>query len=250
MYKKMIPLQLLIVLCCAIAGKTQTIPGENPAPVLALIEEHPLSVEMKNYSPTLTLYNDGTLIYKKDVKKKEYQFKKLSPKEMNELLPGESFKKLQPRYKASDMGDQLIHVIIFWHKNERQYVNVYGDLREKDEDRKRAPDEFMKTYDKLVNACRADGEVWLPEYIEISIRSFDYSKGKTIQWPAGWPDINHPMTRQMPDGSYKIFLERRHYDEFIKMKNEMDDEQALLINNRKYWMTYRLPFPDEKHWMQ
>lgn len=222
--------------------------SENMKPIIVLIERNPWLMVIGSDSPIFALYNNGYLIYFE--KGKGYLSAKLNKNQIKEFIPNKSFKNLKPYYSLSDWTDQPTNSIFYWENNKKYSVSVYGDLRQKKEDRKKTPKEFLNVYDKLIRKISYKSNKWLPKYIEVIIWPFDYSKDIPVKWPYKWPNIKDLMTKKRGKNSYSIYLESKYFNDLIKFLKNMKQTQAVLINSKKWAISYRYPFPKEEMWMK
>ena len=250
--KKIIFLIIIISIISIISCKTEkdsiNVISDDLKPIIVLIERDPWLMVIGSDSPTFALYSDGTLIYFN--KGKGYFSIKLNKNKLQEYIPDESFKKLDNSYFSASSTDQPINIILYFENDDIFSVSVYGDLRSKDDARKLTPDTFLNVYDKLIETKNIKGTIWIPDYIEVMIWPYEYSPEEPMKWPSNWPDINNIMTRKRGNDSYSIYLDSKYYNDFVKLLRSMKEKQAILINNKKWAVSYRFPFPCEDIWMR
>lgn len=71
---------------------------------------------------------------------------------------------------------------------------------------------------------------------------YDYAPKKR-PWIKDFPDLNSPTTINGDSNFYRVYIDRKHFDEFKKYYKSMGEKEAVEINGRKMAMSYRLPFP-------
>lgn len=215
-------------------------------PLIALIEKNPWLMVIGSDSPRFVLYDNGLLIYF-DVEHKEYQSVTLSERELKQFLdslPSRDFFGLNDYYSVVHATDQPTNVLIISQSDILgKKVSVYGNLRDED-DRSKTPKSFLKIYDKITTYKNKSAKKWLPEKIEVMIWPDEYAKG-SLKWPNAWPDISDPRTKVRRKGEYSLFLDSSLLQDLKAFLQRRKGNQAVLINGKKYSVSYRYPFPGE-----
>lgn len=209
-------------------------------PLAILVEQNPWLEVIGSDSPSFVLYEDGFLIYRKY--KAELVAVQLTEEELKNLLNrlsiGQDFYNLNDYYdsdvKITDQPTTTIYVTI---GDKKKRVSVYG-RGEKD------PTPFWDLYDKLVSYDNQRARPWLPEKIEVMVWPFEYSQLEPLPWPENWPDIQSPETKKRSDDQYSIYLDVKYFEDLKKLP--LKNGQAVLINGKKWAISYRLPFPHEE----
>jgi hypothetical protein len=199
-------------------------------------------------SPTFLLYENGTVIYLRD---SAYVSTKLSPTEVESFVGGlgrDNLVRLKDSYTISEWTDQPTSVLsVRTDDTNYKKISIYGDLRSLRADSAEAiplPDELTRALRRVLKYNNANSSPWMPEYIEVMIWPFDYAKGKVADWPAKWPGIADKKTIKHKN-TYSIFIPESQYDELKKFMAQLKETQAVRIDNKKWAVSTRFPFPHE-----
>jgi hypothetical protein len=238
---------LVTPLCCAALGFAQTHnKPTKPKPLVVLYERNPWLMVVGADSPTFALYESGLVIFLRE--SREYGSVVLDEKERSDFLDSlgldKSFYDLKENYFATRFTDQPTSVLTVWAGGSAKKVTVYGNLRTDPEARSNAPGTFLRIFDALVSYDMARAIPWIPGEIEVMVWPFEHSRGEPLAWPNEWPDLKQPTTRKR--GSlYSIHLDSRHFDELKKLLKSRGETQAMLIDGKKWAVSFRFPFPHE-----
>jgi hypothetical protein len=69
---------------------------------------------------------------------------------------------------------------------------------------------------------------------------------KSIPWPEKWNDIKSASTIKHSDYFYSIYLDKQYLADYIRFAEGRKKGQAVEINGEKYYVSYRIPFPNIK----
>lgn len=240
----------ILFVSAILAGAAFGQQGVPDKPLVTYYERNPWLMVIGSESPIFALYDSGIVIYdtKGDNPIKRYQSTRLTDESLKKLLIefnltsrlSEFDRKL---FKASEASDQPKNEIFYWVNGELHGMGIYGSLRDK-EIRKNIPVTVLEAYDAIVQFRSPDSKPWLPPVIEVMIRPFEHSREKPKVWPTDWPGLNHPMTKKRGN-SFSLYSESKNFKEFLELKRNLDIRQAVLIDNRKWSVNYRIPFPGE-----
>jgi hypothetical protein len=247
---------------------------QAPRPLLTLVEYNPWLMVIGSDSPTFALYDDGTVIFRKRVGEKEWmlQSTKLDPGELEAFTGSVPLKELSelPKsdYAASSATDQPTTALYTWRDGKRNTVSVYGNVRAgierarreaakkhpseddmldfRDED---VPRPFLQAIERLVQFDHARARRWLPREIEVMISPYEYAPDESLPWPKGWPGLQDPKTRRRSSTDYSLYLASTELDALRKFLWSRREKQAVLIDGKKWSVSYRMPFPCESAWM-
>jgi len=224
--------------------------GKTPQPLVMLYVRDPERMVIGSDSPVFALYDNGLVIYASGEKRPEEAFlaKLLSPPELRELLatidPERRLTGLDGKtIEASMATDQPTNRLCYWVNGKLRAVSVYGRLRERSPGREGVPKPFLEIYDALVGFSARGAKPWLPPLIEVLIWPFDNSQLTPEPWPKEWPGLDDPATKKRGDRGYSLFLESRHFSDFLNLGRNMSSGQAVLIGDKKWAVSYRIPFP-------
>lgn len=224
---------------------------EKPKPIIILTKPNPWLDVIGSDSPSFVLYDSGQVIFLKAGidKQAKYFSLTLTPEEKEEFLaclPLSDFLKLKDHYTNFPEGtlvDDAPQAFIYVsHNGIAKRVTVEGGL---DADDKNLPEALMKIYSKIGNFNDSRARPWAPEKYEVMIWPFENSELKPIKWPEGWPDLNSPDTKKRRDEQYSIYLKPAKFAELDEIMKKAESGQAVLINGKKWAVSYRIPFPHE-----
>jgi hypothetical protein len=200
-------------------------------------------------SPSFALYDNGLVIYASGRKKPEEAFlaKLLSPPELREILRTLDLESrlggVDERIGASMKTDQPTNRLCYWVDGKLRAVSVYGSLHASNPERERVPKPFLEVFDFLTQFRANGASPWLPPQIEVLIWPFDYSREIPRPWPKEWPGLDDPATKKRGNDSYSLFLDSRHFSAFLDLLRSMKSNQSVLIGDKKWAISYRIPFP-------
>jgi hypothetical protein len=89
---------------------------------------------------------------------------------------------------------------------------------------------------------------WLPDSIEVLLRNYSRSSSKGIDWPAEWPGLSDKTTVKRGDDLRSIYIDKKDFTKlkkYIQKVNE-DGGNTVILNKKKWSISYRLPFPGIK----
>jgi len=166
---------------------------------------------------------------------------------------GGAFAALEESYDASRMLDQPVYLIRSWQDGKVKTVRVFGDIEDNEEDRANTPPGFLKLFDQMIAYTPPAAAPWEPELLEVNIFPYTDAEGEAVAWPPGWPDLKDALTKDESamygHESYDLYIPGAHREELEKLVAGLDDKQAVLINDRKWYVSpYRYCLPGEDLW--
>ena len=227
----------------------QTFNEKYGQPIVVLIETDPWLMVIGSDVPTFALYENGQIIYKKVIDKKWKYFEVKNDRETTQKIIKtlgitDSLMKQQEYIEASTWTDQPTNIMLLNFDTVKQ-ISVYGRLRDfKNEARQKTPNDFLTVYDNIVKFESNTAKEWLPDTLEVMATKYSYSPEKPLQWGKDWNDINSKTTVKRSEDLYSIYLDKKYFEDFIKLLKSLKEKQAVEINGEKYSLTYRLPFPN------
>ncbi len=227
----------------------QTFNEKYGQPIVVLIETDPWLMVIGSDVPTFSLYENGQIIYKKVIDKRWKYFEVKNDRETTQKIIkslgiSDSLMKQQDHIEASSWTDQPTNIMILSFDTVRQ-ISVYGRIRDpKNEARHKTPKDFLSVYDNIIKFESDSAEEWLPDSFEIMATKYSYSPEKPLKWNKEWNNINSKTTVKRGEDLYSIYLDKKYFEEFIKLLKSLKEKQAVEINGEKYSLTYRLPFPN------
>jgi hypothetical protein len=227
----------------------QTFNDKYGQPIIVLIETDPWLMVIGSDVPTFALYENGQIIYKKVVNKKLKYYEVSNDRETTQKIIKsfgitDSLMEQQDYIEASSSTDQTTNIMLLNFDTLTQ-KSVYGRIRENNnEARQKTPEHFLAVYDKIVHFEPKNAKEWLPDTFEIMATKYSHSPETALKWNNHWNDIKSSSTIQRSDDLYSIYLDKKHFADFIKLLKTLKEKQAVEINGEKYSLTYRLPFPN------
>ena len=238
--------------------------SQDAVPLFAYTFISPWSAVYGSDSPEFVLYEDGRTIYTKCLQKNDcvYRFVKLSPMEIAkivEALNTTAFYSFEDRYApdtskgtTSDLNTRLLVL----RKADGTYkrVSTYGALFEGGDPTHAAvgvPDalrklvEFVEAYDNpksLGNSFKT---------AEVIIQTYFGDSRKSLKWPKKLPDLNGAKSiKHSKGGAYSIFVPASQYQTVRRlMYKQFKSNLPIIINDRKWKASERIPFPSEIIWL-
>jgi hypothetical protein len=218
-------------------------------PLVVLIETDPWLMVIGSDVPRFALYENGQIIYRKLIDKRYKYFEVKNDKAKTQSIIKtfgitDGLMK-QPDYiTASNGTDQPTNILLLVFDTIRQ-IKVYGNLAyPKSDARTKTPKDFLSVYDNIVQFDDNAASEWLPDTIEVMATKYSYSPEKPLKWNSEWGDINSATTVKRNEDLYSIYIDKKYFDEFIKLLRSLSQKQGVEINGEKYSLTYRLPFPN------
>lgn len=212
---------------------------------------------LNGLNPTFVLYNDGLVIFKKGKDSLELFSAELTPAEMHTWLEGldvAAFLKLEDSYYTNNFFDQPTSVI-YWQDHTIKRVMVSGPIRDSEADRNKAPQAFLKIFNRVITFHHDNARMWEPEKVQLHVIPYTDSEGEPVAWPKGWPDLNDKTTKDTSHAygtgkSYSIHLSGDQRDELEQMLSGLKNKQAVLMNERSWYVSpHRYCLPGEELWI-
>jgi len=195
--------------------------------------------------PEFALYHDGTVIFKKEVNDYENILLKAKLSQaamdslMNELQVFPEFTTLSKYYQLTETTCRDIYIITAWDKLKQYQVKIYGHPKID-----RAPALFANIFEFMLNYDNVNAREWQPKKIEVLLSEFKKTKRKKDDWPDYFPDLNDNFSINRGNGEYSVYVSREYLNKLEKLKKK----RIIRIDNRKYWIKLRFPFPNESLW--
>jgi hypothetical protein len=248
--KEMKKLALILMICIipSYGFTQQQWDNEYGEPLVILTEIDPWLMVIGSDVPTIAIYESGKVVYRRIEKDQmEYYSVKLDSEQTQQLIFDleitEEFIDLPEYIQASDWFDLPTNELIL-NFDTVIVKQVYGSLRDENEDRKRTPTEFLAVYDNLIKYKSENEERWLPDYIEILLTDYSHSPEEPIKWPKEWPDLNDETTILRSEFLYSVYIPKSEFQKFIDLISKLEEKQAVELNGKKFSISYRLPFPN------
>ena len=239
-------LLLLVIGSASWAQKLDPVYGQ---PIIVLLETDPWLMVIGSDTPSFALYENGQIIFqRRSGQRVEYvqvQHDRAQTQAFIKTLGiTDSLMLGRDAFVASNATDQPTNILLLNFEKTKQ-VQVYGSLRNpKSEDRAQTPPAFLTVYDRLIRYDDPAATAWLPDSVEVLATAYSHSPEKPVKWNAGWHDLQSPSTVKRSEDLYSIFLPKSQFEDFLKMRRQLKEKQAVEINGAKYSLSYRLPFPN------
>ncbi len=202
-------------------------------------------------SPVFALYDNGNAIFhpKKSKTGQLYDSVTLSSTEQKELLHLLSgLAQVKDSYRLCESTDQPTSHLFLKIPPLEKSIQIYGNLESTKkaviDAKMRLPSNVVTAFERLSNFQHDRSSPWLPKFIEVMVWPFEYSKDTPVAWPSNWPDMNESHTKKRGD-SYSIFLPSADLNKLQDLLKQRKPTTAVLINGKKWAVSYRFPFPDE-----
>jgi len=251
-------LSLLLSLPGADAAPFQ--PFDGPRPLAVLIETSPWRMVLCADPPKFVLYEDGQVIYRKDVPDAptRYLWKRLTPQELQRLkatLAGFGpFRHVDKLLELADISDQPETKLYLNFDQTRLATTVYGMnvFKRSPEDGRSAvalPLSVRRLYVYLAALELPGATPWTPAYVEAMAWDYSYATQASIAWPRQWPGLHAPTTIRRAD-MYSIFIPGTQKDALAAFLATQRAQGAVDIDGKKFSVSVRSVFPGEPVWRQ
>ncbi len=223
-------------------------------PKVVFVEHDPWAMVVGSDSPSFVIYEDGLVIFRNSNPKGpaylQENFSKRELKAFLRLLPAESdWANLKDHYELADGTDQPDNVLSVWEGGRMKRIQIYGAIRRNMELLEGLPKPLQNVMKKIINFDVKRARLWVPGKIELMIWPYEYAPEKSLNWPEGWPDLKSPETKKRGENGYSLFIDMGRAKELDGLLGQLKEKQALLINAKKWAVSYRMPFPGESAWM-
>ena len=233
---------------------------DGPAPLAILIEENPWLWAVGADVPSVALYADGLLVYRDATITNDIPFRsfRLPERELRTLCesvgPSEAFRKLHPNLVLVDGFDFPSTKMYLSDGRTHKMVSIYGSLIDNghikacsSDTNIVAPNEFARVQTLLSSLSYPNAQPWVPEYFEIMIWPYDYAPNQR-DWPASFPGLQDRLTVRRKKGAYSLFMKGSRKAELIEYLSKSAENEAILIDGKKWARSVRPVFPSEPVW--
>lgn len=277
-----ISLKKILVLCALlILFAAETVASDQP--LLAAYERNPWLMAIGSDSPYFVYYPNGEIIFWQEIDKGRGEYSSLNitntPQETALL---ELVEKIEERDKTvilTEMTDQKTYEFQVNTESRSFKVHIYGEMDEEKRQSDRA--QIQKMLEEVCSADASyefcgrlkDGEgsfpkppqdiaaiweflndqewsgasPWHYEYLEVLVWPYSHAPDPSILWPEAWPDLTDPSTWHRKNG-FSIFLPTIFEDDFYEFLKTRNPRGAVLINDTKMTVSFRIPFPHDSNY--
>ena len=247
---------LIAVLLAIVAGKENVMAQSLPDrtfdnwPRLMLFITNPWLGVIGSDTPSFALYENGLVIFRAKTKEAPFLSAQLRPEDTKELLkqlwPDPDFFELPDYIEADTLKtDQPANAISFRCGSSFKSVRVYGNLRDNQSVRAKAPKSFVDLFDRITSYSNGQATPWQPDFVEIMLWPFENSALNPVPWPSNWPGLQDLRTKRRGTDSYSLYLPSQRFQELKELLRSMRSGQSILLGGKKWAISYRLPFPHE-----
>jgi hypothetical protein len=221
-------------------------------------------------SPEFVLYQDGTVVFTKCEEKDNpyscyYVMAKLSSEEISramEKIYSQEFYSFDNHYSPDTSKaavSDLTYRLFVMRKPDGTYkhVSIYGALSgdktgyvaENVPAALKEIAEFATSYDN------ANPIEFGFEYYEVAIEPYSDDSKKNLKWSKDLPDLNDSKTIKHKEyGRYSLFVPNNLFYkvkqiQYKQLKSKNSSYPAVLINNQRWEIEARIPFPSEAIWL-
>lgn len=230
-------------------------PSEKTGPLVVLLERRPWAMVLDSDSPTVAIYKDGLVILRDDSGKdhRSYRSTRLEERELRAVVDSLAIEggldKLDEYYKCAlnKSPPPPFNWIHIWKDGNEKRVGVSAFLRTDTEAREKAPKAYVTAFDKLTSFSHKGLKPWIPDQFQVLMVSYDHSPKEPLEWSSEWPGLSDAKPWGSTD-ALMLNLDSKHIDEFRKLLDRSQPYQAIKIGDKKWALTYRIPFPHEECW--
>ncbi|MDP3069137.1 MAG: hypothetical protein Q8N18_02560 [Opitutaceae bacterium] len=236
-------------------------------PVFVVLERNPWASVIGSDSPTFALYDDGTVIWRPDKPTGGRSFLHGRTRDVAAAL-----REIEPRnlgsfekfYELTSWTDQPTTVI--W--TPKKTVMIYGQWRHVSDPSRETDPQLREilTRDRAMNNAlpaelrtsliridaqrKHEGDIWLPERVQVMLWPFPHTREEPIPWPKKWPGLSAKDTVKRGGDSYSVYLPATELSTLRDLLAKREQRRAILIDEQKMSAAVRLPFPREELWMK
>lgn len=246
-------------------------------PVFAFIEYEHSSWILGAESPDFVLYQDGTVIFRKE-SNTFYTCNISTNTPLINSIHRASQSSLKEHYRTSvHTGHNTF--VFFWKDNVIKVsgpipnkVHSHPDISSKPDssiqlttngiprviDRSYTeqkllaefPEELIHLMKTLSSFDTTQTTKWEPEHIEVMFKPYGSSSESPISWPSEWPDLKHEKTWKRGADAYSVYMPPEYYNDIKALLANQSNKRPLLINGKNMRAFIRIPFPQEEQWMK
>ena len=216
-------------------------------PALVLMETDPWAAVIGSDSPTVALYEDGTIIWRTGTAFRTTHLNRAELERLYTKLNPDALRPFYGRYDVAPMTDQPDEDLVVYRGDKPTFISVYGSLKSP-EVRAKIPSEIVAAYDTLKDLNLPSSAEWLPPKFEIMVWPYEYAPDASIDWPKDLPDLKDGSTVKRGD-SFSIYVPSSQLQEVRAFLAHRTEKGAIQIDGKKWAAAIRFPFPAERLWM-
>jgi hypothetical protein len=221
---------------------------EYGTPVIVLTQINPWLQVIGSDVPDFALYDKGRIIYKKsEAGKPKYFEVKLNEAETQQAVYAlgitDSLMQLSSFIEVSQATDQPTNELVL-NFDSTKIISVYGNLKTDQKARKQTPKAFLTVYDRIIRYQSPKAKEWVPSSIEVFLTEYSHSPETPRSWPKNWPDLKDSKKVRRSENLYSLYLDKNQLEELKQLVGSLKKNQAVLVNGKKFSVSYRFPFPN------
>lgn len=234
--------------------QAQGLPAPAARPVAMLITYDPWAMVIGSEGPSIVAYNDGTILFRRQVSKRRYEYAAVQDRRVVDNLVGTpeqrtAFATAEDRYVLNHRTDQPTTRLCLWLDTGRKCTSIYGLSEADARQPNSAPPQVAGILGSLARFSDRRAERWWPVQIEVMLWPYDHSPEAPAIWPEDWPDMNDPSARSRGGASFSVFIPSGQRERLQSFVQRLGERQAVKIRGRKWSIGLRIPFPREAEWM-
>jgi hypothetical protein len=239
-------------------------PYVGPKPLAVFIQTDPWSMVLGSDTPRIAIYDNGDVIFVKQVKKRLVYHSVVLDKEaldsvVARLKPVLAVNGIKRWYNIRPNISDQPQARLYLHEGAAEVAtSVYGlmctgtDLPGYTEgprsfDPTLPPIELLTLHQWLCQLDFPSSKEWSSKYVEVMFWDYSYAPEASILWPAHWPTLDSDRAIQRGE-TYSIFLDGSMLPELQRFLASRKEKGAVEIGGKKMAVSYRFTFPGEPVW--
>lgn len=226
-------------------------------------------IRIKAHPVSFAAYTDGTVIYEDSKDKRTgYSSVRLSPSTLQGFLSRiglDSVSQLDDSYYMSRIHHPPVYDFYLWSGGQRKTVKVIGSFNPEHEEHALIPTSLVEIFNYAEELRLEPLRPWAPEEVEVLLKPIDGSSLRSIPWPAEWAKFKRrlkPEACSFPycrasSGALRataytafVMLPGKEFNRLRTLVRRVDDtERFVLIDGQVWSVSYYIPFPNERKWL-
>lgn len=241
-------------------------PFAGPKPLAVFIQTNPWLKIIGSDTPLVAIYDNGDVIFRRDVKGSFVQHQVTVSKDQLEqirekLKPVLALKDLKRAYNLQPGWSDQPEALFYVRNDQRELAtSVYGLIPVNTSSTRyafvrsapvadRPPYELLALHKWLYELDYANSKVWTPKFVEVMLWDYSYAPDASIHWPQAWPSLKSERTIMRGD-DYSIFLDGESLPQLRQFLATRKPRGAVEVEGKKLAAAYRFTYPGEPVWRQ
>lgn len=234
--------------------RAQDLPAPDARPVAVLITYDPWAMVIGSDSPSIVVYDDGTIIFRRQVSSGRYEYAVVHDRRALNRLVGTpeqrtTFATAKDDYVLKHATDQPTTRLCLWLDTGRKCTSIYGLSEAEARQAESVPPQVAGILRPLAGFSDRRARAWWPGQIEVMVWPYDHSPEEPAKWPEEWPDLDDPSTVARGEASFSVFVPSGERERLLSFVQRLRERQAVEIRGRKWSVGLRIPFPHDAEWM-